>query len=206
MVITSVSMSISLIEDFLTLATLALPTISNVKGWVTVAVATEWLAAGFPAAPPPNPPVATVPSPCSPTEQGLAAMESNLATDSRARDAWAHAPRDPSLGINTESYSPAGKAWSDEVPNWNWRPTGSPHHDGVCLGSAGHKPEPERQDCFLWNEDGSRYGPPGNHTCGRPGHEYADAYESTHHGARNGHEFGDHRPDCDYDRCNHREF
>ncbi len=82
--ITSVSTSISLMEDSLTLATLALPTISDVKGWVTDTVATEQLAAGFPTAPPPNPPAATVPSSCSPTEYGLAAMESNLATDSRA--------------------------------------------------------------------------------------------------------------------------
>ncbi len=101
--ITSMSTSISLMEDSLTLATLALPMISDVKGWVTDAVATEQLAAGFPTVPPPNPPVAMVPSPCSPTEHGLAAMESNLAANSRARDAWARAPRDLSLGINTES-------------------------------------------------------------------------------------------------------
>jgi hypothetical protein len=102
MVITSMSTSISLMEDSLTLATLALPMISDVKGWVTDVVATERLAAGFPNAPPPNPLVAMVPSPCSPTEHGLAAMDSNLAADSRAQDAWARAPRDPSLGINTE--------------------------------------------------------------------------------------------------------
>jgi hypothetical protein len=82
--ITSVSMSISLMEDSLTSATLAPPTISDVNGWVTDAVATERLAAGYLTAPPPNPPVATVPSPCSPTEHSLAAMESNLAADSRA--------------------------------------------------------------------------------------------------------------------------
>jgi hypothetical protein len=82
--ITSVTTSISLMEDSLTLATLALPTISDMKGWVMDAVTTERLAAGFPTAPPPNPPVAMVPSPCSPTEHGLAAMESNLAADSRA--------------------------------------------------------------------------------------------------------------------------
>jgi hypothetical protein len=82
--ITSVSTSISLMDDSLTLATLALPTISKVKGWVTDTVATERLAAGFPTAPPPNPPEAMVPSPCSPTEHGLAAMESNLAANSRA--------------------------------------------------------------------------------------------------------------------------
>jgi hypothetical protein len=204
--ITSVSTSVSLMEDSLTLDTLALPTISNVKGWVTDAVATEPLAAGFPTAPPPNSPVAMVPSPCSPTEHSLAAMESNLAADSRARDAWASAPRNLSLGINTESYSPAGKAQSDKVPDQNWHPTGSPHCKGVHPGSAGHNPEPERRDCFLRNEDGSRYGPPGNHTRGRSGHKYADAYEHTHHGSRNGHKFGDHWPDRDYGRHDHQEF
>ncbi len=139
--ITSVSTSISLMEDSLTLATLALPTISDVKGWVTNVVATEQLAAGFPTAPPPNPPVAMVPSPCSRTEHGLVAMESNLAADSQARDAWAHAPWDPSLGINTELYFPAGKAWSDKVPDWNWRPMGGPHCNKVHLRSAGQDPE-----------------------------------------------------------------
>jgi hypothetical protein len=168
--ITSVSMSISLMEDSLTLATLALPTISDVKGWVTDAVATEQLAAGFPTVPPPNPPVATVPFPCSPTEHGLAAMELNLAADSRARDAWARAPRDPSLRINTESYSPAGKAWLDKVPDWNWHLMGGPYCNRVHLGSAGNEPELERRDHFLHNEDGSRYGPPGDHTRGRSGH------------------------------------
>jgi hypothetical protein len=206
MAITSASTSISLMEDSLTLATLALPMISDVKGWVTDAVATERLAAGFPTAPPPNPPVATVPSPNSPTEHSLAAMELNLAADSRSRDAWVRAPRDPSLGINTELYSPMGKAGSDKVPDQNWCSTGSPHCNKVHLGSAGHKLEPERQDHFLRNEDGSRCSPPGNHTRGRSGHKYADAYEHTRHGPQNGHEFGDHRPNHDYDRCDHREF
>ncbi len=206
MAITSMSTSISLMEDSLILATLVLPRISDVKGWVTDAVATERLAAGFPTAPPPNPPVAMVPSPCSSTEQGLAAMELNLAANSRAQDAWARAPRDPSLGVNTESYSPAGKAWSDEVPDQNWHPTGGPHCNGVHLGSAGHEPEPERWDCFLRNKDGSRYGPPGDHTHGCSGHEYADAYKHTTHGSWNGHKFGNHRPDRGFDRSNHREF
>ncbi len=53
--ITSMSTSIVLMEDSLTLATLALPMISNVKGWVTDVVATERLAAGFPTEPPPSP-------------------------------------------------------------------------------------------------------------------------------------------------------
>jgi hypothetical protein len=185
--ITSVSTSIFLIEDSLTSATLALPTNSNVKGWVTDAVATERLAAGFPTAPPPNPPVAMVLSPCSPKEQGLAAMQSNLAADSWARDAWAHAPWDPSLGINTQLYSPAGKAWSDKVPDQNWRLMGGPHCNGVHLGSVGHKPEPERRDHFLRNEDGFYYSPPGDHTPGCSGHEYADAYKPTRHSSQNGH-------------------
>ncbi len=206
MAITSVSTSISLMENSLTLATLALPMISNLKGWVTDAVATERLATGFPTAPPPNPSGAMVSSPCSLTEHGLAAMESNLATNSQARDAWARAPQDPSLGINTESYSPAGKAWSDKVPDWNWRPKGGPHCNGVHLGSAGREPEPERRDRFLRNEDGSRYGPLGDHTRGHSGHKYADAYEHTRHGSRNGYKFGDHWPDRDYDRRDHQEF
>jgi hypothetical protein len=146
MAITSVSTSISSMGDSLTLAILALPIISDVKRWVTDAVATERLATGFPTVPPPNPPVATVPSPCSPTEHGLAAMELNLATNSRAQDAWARAPQIPSLGINTELYSSEDKAQSDEVPDWNWGPTGGPHCKVVHLGSAGHKPEPERWD------------------------------------------------------------
>ncbi len=57
MAITSMSTSISSMEDSLTSATLALPMISYLKGWVTDVVATEWLAAGFPTAPPPNPPM-----------------------------------------------------------------------------------------------------------------------------------------------------
>jgi hypothetical protein len=110
MAITSVTTSISLMKDTIASATLALPMISNIKGRVTDAVATERLAAGAPAAPPYNPPGALMPLPCSPTVHGLAAMELNLAADSRARDAWARAPWDPSQGINTGSYSPAGEA------------------------------------------------------------------------------------------------
>ncbi len=83
---------------------------------------------------------------------------------------------------------------------------GGPHCNGVHLGSAGHKPEPERRDRFLRNEDGSCYGPPGDHTRGCSSHEYADAYKRTRHGSRNSHEFGDHQPDHDYDRRDHREF
>jgi hypothetical protein len=92
------------------------------------------------------------------------------------------------------------------VPDWNWRPRGGPHCDEAHLGSAGHKPELERWDRFLRNEDGSCYGPPGNHTRGCSGHEYADAYKRTRHGSRNGHKFGDHLPDHDYDRHDHWEF
>jgi hypothetical protein len=204
--ITLVSTSISLMENSLTLATLALPMISDVKGWVTGTVATERLAAGFPTAPPPNPPVAMVPSPCSPTEHGLVAMESNLAADSRAGDAWALAPQDVSLGNNTEWYSQAGKARLDKVPDQNWCLTGGPHCNWVHLGSAEHEPEPERWDRFLRNEDGSSYGPPDDHTHGHSGHEYADAYERTRHDSRNGHEFGDHWPERDYCRHDHWEF
>ncbi len=83
---------------------------------------------------------------------------------------------------------------------------GSPHIEGVHLGSAGHEPELERWDRFLQNEDSSHYGPPGDHTRGHSGHEYADVYERTHHGSRNGHTFRDHWPDHYYDRRNHWEF
>ncbi len=72
------------------------------------------------------------------------------------------------------------------MPDRNRCPTGSPYHNRVHLGSAGHEPELERWDRFLRNEDGSRYGPQGDHTCGRSGHEYADAYKHTRHGSRNG--------------------
>jgi hypothetical protein len=118
--ITSVTTSISSMEDTIASATLALPMISNIKGWVTDAVATERLAAGAPAAPPYNPPGALMPPPCSPTVHGLADMESNLAANSRAQDAWARAPRDPSRVINTVSHSPAGGARSDEMPVRTW--------------------------------------------------------------------------------------
>jgi hypothetical protein len=108
--ITSVTTSISLMEDTIASATLALPTISDIKGWVMDAVATERLAACAPAAPPYNPPGALMPQPCSPNVHSLAAMKLNLAADSRAQDTWAHAPRDPSRGINTGFYSQVGGA------------------------------------------------------------------------------------------------
>jgi hypothetical protein len=101
MAITSMTTSISSMEDTIASATLALPMIFDVKGWVTGAVTTERLAAGAPAAPPYCPPGALMPPPCSPTVHGLAAMESNLSANSQARDAWAHAPWDLSGGINT---------------------------------------------------------------------------------------------------------
>jgi hypothetical protein len=66
--ITSMTTSISYMEDTIASATLALPIISDVKGWVTDAVATERLAAGAPAAPPHSPPGASMPPPCSHTE------------------------------------------------------------------------------------------------------------------------------------------
>jgi hypothetical protein len=122
--ITSMTRSISSMEDTIASATLALPMISNIKGWVTDAVATVWLAAGAPAAPPYNPPGASMPLPCSPTAHSLAAMESNLAADRRAGDAWAHAPRDPNQVINTGSYSPAGGARSDEMQMHETEPDG----------------------------------------------------------------------------------
>ncbi len=82
--IASVSTSILLMEDTIALATLALPTILDLKGWVTDAVATERLAAGALSVPPHILPGALMPPPCFPTGHGLAAMESNLATNSRA--------------------------------------------------------------------------------------------------------------------------
>ncbi len=119
--ITSVTMSISSMEDTIASDTLALPTISDIKGWVTDAVATERLAAGAPAVPPYNPPGASMPPPCSPTAHGLAATESNLAANSRAQNAWARSPQDPSWGINTGLYSPAGGARSDKMPVRTWQ-------------------------------------------------------------------------------------
>jgi hypothetical protein len=155
--IISMTTSIFSMEDTIASATLALPMISDVKGWVTDAVATERLAAGAPAAPPYNPPGALMPPPCSPTTHSLAAMESNLAADSRAQDAWARAPRDPSWGINTGLFSPAGGAQLDEMPVRTWKM---------------HKTELVGQDRLLQQEDGSRHGHPGDHIRGCSGWDY----------------------------------
>jgi hypothetical protein len=118
-------------------------------------------------------------------------MELNLATDSRARDAWVRAPWDPSQGINAGSYSPAGGAQLDEMPVRTWRM---------------NKMEPDRRDHLLRQDDGSQHGHLDDHIRGCSGHEYADACEHFRHCPWDWHKAGDHQLDWDYDWRDHREF
>ncbi len=131
--LTSLGTSLSSIEDSITSATQVLPTVDTVKGWVKDAVTSERSAAPTTTAPtiPPHQTSCrtTMPSPRPPTMTGLPKLASDVSVITQAKDAWAHAPRNPGLGMDTRPLT--GSPSSD----------GRPHADRKILTSIPTNPE-----------------------------------------------------------------
>jgi hypothetical protein len=139
-----------------------------------------------------------MPSPCPPMMQGLAKMANGIKAEVRAKDAWARAPHNPGLGVETGPPSPDGQAHADariltplpagpKVPTWphggDWylRPDVPMDQDGICFGPAAHNtkgrsnlPQNPHLHCLACKYTHDRSGP-----------YYADGFANTCHSTAN---------------------